>query len=37
MTGDEFASLLDDFTRAAESGDDARCADQFTEDVRKIQ
>jgi hypothetical protein len=37
MTGDEFASLLDDFTRAAESGDGARFADHFTEDATKIQ
>jgi ketosteroid isomerase-like protein len=32
MTGDEFGKLLDDFTRAAESGDGARFARHFTED-----
>jgi len=37
MTGDEFASLLGDFTRAAESGDGARFADHFAEDATKIQ
>jgi len=33
MTGDEFAMLLSDFTRAAESGDGARFAAHFTEDA----
>ena len=33
MTGDEFARLLDDFTLSAESGDGARFASHFTEDV----
>ena len=33
MTGDEFASLLSDFTRSAESGDGARFANPFTEDA----
>ena len=33
MTGDEFAMLLSDFTRAAESGDGVRFADHFTEDA----
>src|ERR1700755_3612779 len=33
MTGDEFASLLRDFTRSAESGDGARFASHFTEDA----
>jgi ketosteroid isomerase-like protein len=33
MTGDEFATLLDDFTRSAESGDGARFARHFTEDA----
>jgi ketosteroid isomerase-like protein len=33
MTGDEFAALLDDFTRSAESGDGARFARHFTEDA----
>ena len=33
MTGDEFAMLLGDFTRAAESGDGARFANHFTEDA----
>ena len=33
MTGDEFASLLSDFTRSAESGDGARFANHFTEDA----
>ncbi len=33
MTGDEFASLLDAFTLAAESGDGARFASHFTEDA----
>ncbi|MDE2375678.1 nuclear transport factor 2 family protein [Bradyrhizobium sp.] len=32
MTGDEFAGLLDAFTRSAESGDGARFARHFTED-----
>ena len=32
MTGDEFAALLDQFTRSAESGDGARFARHFTED-----
>ena len=32
MTGDEFASLLSDFTLSAESGDGARFARHFTED-----
>ena len=30
MTGDEFAVLLDEFTRSAESGDGARFASHFT-------
>jgi ketosteroid isomerase-like protein len=33
MTGDEFARLLSDFTRSAESGDGARFARHFTEDA----
>ncbi len=33
MTGDEFRHLLDEFTRAAESGDGARFAQHFTEDA----
>ena len=33
MTGAEFASLLDDFTLSAESGDGARFASHFTEDA----
>ena len=33
MTGDEFATLLGDFTRSAESGDGARFARHFTEDA----
>ena len=33
MTGDEFASLLSDFTLSAESGDGARFANHFTEDA----
>jgi hypothetical protein len=33
MTGDEFAALLDDLTRSAESGDGARFAQHFTEDA----
>ena len=33
MTGDEFASLLGDFTLSAESGDGARFASHFTEDA----
>jgi hypothetical protein len=33
MTGDEFASLLADFTHSAESGDGARFAGHFTEDA----
>ncbi len=33
MTGDEFRILLDDFTRAAESGDGDRFARHFTEDA----
>ncbi len=33
MTGDEFAALLDDLTRSAESGDGARFARHFTEDA----
>ena len=32
MTGDDFAALLDQFTRSAESGDGARFARHFTED-----
>jgi ketosteroid isomerase-like protein len=32
MTGEEFAALLDQFTRSAESGDGARFARHFTED-----
>ncbi|MEP6841294.1 MAG: nuclear transport factor 2 family protein, partial [Bradyrhizobium sp.] len=32
MTGDEFATLLGDFTRSAETGDGARFARHFTED-----
>ena len=32
MTSDEFAELLSDFTRSAESGDGARFAGHFTED-----
>jgi hypothetical protein len=30
MTGDEFAQLLNEFTRSAESGDGARFARHFT-------
>jgi ketosteroid isomerase-like protein len=33
MTGEEFAQLLNDFTRSAESGDGARFASHFTEDA----
>jgi hypothetical protein len=33
MTGDEFAALLNDFTRSAESGEGARFARHFTEDA----
>ena len=33
MTGEEFAQLLDAFTRSAESGDGARFARHFTEDA----
>jgi ketosteroid isomerase-like protein len=33
MTGAEFARLLSDFTRSAESGDGARFARHFTEDA----
>jgi ketosteroid isomerase-like protein len=33
MTSDEFALLLDQFTRSAESGDGARFARHFTEDA----
>jgi ketosteroid isomerase-like protein len=33
MTGDEFASLLGDYTLSAESGDGARFANHFTEDA----
>jgi ketosteroid isomerase-like protein len=33
MTGDEFASLLSDFTLSAETGDGARFANHFTEDA----
>jgi ketosteroid isomerase-like protein len=33
MTSDEFAALLDDLTRSAESGDGARFARHFTEDA----
>jgi len=33
MTGDEFARLLSDFTRSAESGDGARFARHFTDDA----
>ena len=33
MTGDEFGRLLQDFTRAAESGDGSRFAAFFTEDA----
>jgi ketosteroid isomerase-like protein len=33
MTGGEFESLLDDFTRSAESGDGSRFAGHFTEDA----
>ncbi|UVO29273.1 nuclear transport factor 2 family protein [Bradyrhizobium arachidis] len=32
MTGEDFATLLDAFTHAAESGDGARFAQHFTED-----
>lgn len=32
MTGDEFAALLNEFTRSAESGDGARFASHFCED-----
>ena len=32
MTGDEFAALLSEFTRSAESGDGARFASHFCED-----
>jgi ketosteroid isomerase-like protein len=33
MTGDQFAALLNEFTRSAESGDGARFAGHFTEDA----
>ena len=33
MTGDEFALLLSDFTRSAESGSGVRFANHFTEDA----
>ncbi len=33
MTGEEFAVLLDEFTRSAESGDGVRFARHFTEDA----
>ena len=33
MTGDEFATLLNEFTRSAESGNGARFAGHFTEDA----
>ena len=33
MTGDQFAALLDEFTRSAESGSGARFAGHFTEDA----
>src|SRR4051812_28151223 len=33
MTGEEFARLLDDMTRSAESGDGTRFASHFTEDA----
>jgi len=33
MTGNEFVTLLDEFTRSAESGDGARFARHFTEDA----
>src|SRR4030088_864364 len=33
MTGEEFAALLDQFTRSAESGDGARFASHFIEDA----
>lgn len=33
MTSEEFAALLDEFTRSAESGDGARFARHFTEDA----
>src|SRR5207244_10821502 len=33
MTGEQFAALLDEFTRSAESGDGARFAGHFTEDA----
>jgi hypothetical protein len=33
MTGEEFARLLNDMTRSAESGDGARFASHFTEDA----
>jgi hypothetical protein len=33
MTGDEFALLLRELTRSAESGDGARFANHFTEDA----
>jgi SnoaL-like domain len=33
MTAEEFAKLLDEFTRSAESGDGARFAGHFTEDA----
>ena len=33
MTGDDFALLLREFTRSAESGDGARFANHFTEDA----
>ena len=31
MTGDQFAALLNEFTRSAESGSGARFAGHFTE------
>ena len=33
MTGEDFAQLLNEFTRSAESGDGARFAQHFTEDA----
>jgi ketosteroid isomerase-like protein len=33
MTGEDFAELLNEFTRSAESGDGARFASHFTEDA----
>ena len=37
MTGDEFASLLNEFTLSAESGDGARFAGHFTEDAHLLR